>query len=67
MKYCKNCKQNVKPIKKFSWGMFILFLGVFYLIYYFLLKRKSCPMCHSRNFTRKENTKIIKAKINKPT
>jgi len=64
MKYCKNCKQNVQPIKKFSWGLFILFLGVFYLLYYILMKKKSCPICHSRNFEHKHgNEKLIEEKV----
>ena len=62
MKYCKNCKQNVKPKKEFSWLWFILWCfgagvgGIVYLTYYFFIKRKVCPMCKARNFTVKEAT-----------
>jgi len=59
MKYCRNCKQNVQPTKHFSWGLFILFLGVFYLLYYILMKKKSCPICHSRNFEHKHSNKEL--------
>ena len=59
MKYCKNCKQNVQPTKHFSWGLFILFLGFFYTFYYLLMKKKSCPICHSRNFEHKHSNKEL--------
>ena len=49
MKYCNDCKRNVKPSKKFSIGWFIfnclwLIGGVVYIIYYFG-KSKVCPIC----------------------
>ena len=62
MKYCRNCKQNVEPGKKFSWGLFILFLGIFYLLYFMFMKKKTCPMCNSRNFEHKHSNKeLLKA------
>lgn len=45
LKYCPNCKQNVVPSKDFSWIGFIFGFGLFYLGYYFLLKKNRCPMC----------------------
>jgi len=52
IRYCKNCKQKVKPIKKFSWLIFILGLLAFgvgallYLIYYYIIKKSTrCPIC----------------------
>ncbi len=51
MKYCKNCQQKVKPVKKFSWITFLLGCllfgvgGAVYLLYYWILKRKQCPIC----------------------
>jgi sarcosine oxidase delta subunit len=54
MKYCPYCKRMVKPVKKFSWLAFFLCLGVFYLPYYFLFKRKECPFCGARDLLDKE-------------
>ena len=51
MKYCKSCQREVKPVKKFSWPIFILGALLFgvgaivYLLYYWLLKSKQCPIC----------------------
>lgn len=55
MKYCKNCGQNVEPTKKFSIGWFLINClwiigGGVYLLYWLLLKKKTCPICHSNNF-----------------
>jgi len=65
MKYCRNCTQNVQPVKNFSWVWFIVFLGIFYLPYYLLLKKKVCPMCGARNFEHKHsNKRILEDKMN---
>ena len=53
MKYCVHCQRNVKPEKKFSWVAFILCLGVFYLPYYFVFKRKQCPICAGAEFEKR--------------
>jgi hypothetical protein len=51
MKYCKSCEREVKPVKKFSWVIFLLGLlavgvgAAIYLLYYWLLKSKQCPIC----------------------
>ena len=54
MKYCKNCKQNVNPTKKFSIGWFIIncfwIIGGGVYLLYFILKKKTCPICHGNNF-----------------
>lgn len=44
MKYCPECKRNVKPTKNFNWIVFILLGGVFYLLFY-MFKKKRCPIC----------------------
>ena len=54
MKYCKNCKQNVRATKKFSWFWFLAGLVCFgvgamvYLVYYWLKPANKCPMCGSK-------------------
>jgi RNA polymerase subunit RPABC4/transcription elongation factor Spt4 len=52
IKYCKVCNKNVTPIKRFGLTsiIWIILFGVFYLPYYLFLKRKECPMCHSKKF-----------------
>ena len=55
MKYCKNCNQNITPTKKFSILWFLINClwivgGVFYVLYYFMFKKKTCPICNSSNF-----------------
>lgn len=52
MKYCNNCKQLVDPQKKFSTGLLILLLicGVVPGIIYYVVKKKTCPMCNSTNW-----------------
>ena len=54
MKYCLNCKQNVMPSKKFSIGWFLINClwivgGGVYLVYWALLKKKTCPLCGGTN------------------
>jgi RNA polymerase subunit RPABC4/transcription elongation factor Spt4 len=52
-KYCNNCKQNVKPKRKFGIGtalITVLTCGI-YLFFYFT-KPKRCPMCNDRNFSK---------------
>ena len=59
MKYCKNCDQNVKPIKQFSNDWFLINCfwivgsGV-YLLYFIFVKNKTCPICNS-NFEHKHS------------
>lgn len=48
--YCVMCRNKVIPTKNFSF-MFAIFLGVFYLPYYFLFKKKQCPVCGGKIFT----------------
>jgi len=45
--YCSECRQYVKPEKRFSWLAFILLLGIFYLPYYWFIKTPQCPHCGS--------------------
>ena len=48
MKYCDNCKQNVKPYQEFGWCLFFILLcifvipGIIYLVY---PKAYHCPIC----------------------
>lgn len=55
-KWCSLCNRNVVPQKKFNWLLFIvLFLtaiGWFlYLLYYFIIKGKKCPICGNKSFS----------------
>lgn len=47
MRACQFCGQVVSPVKKkFSWLLFIFFLGVPYLVYRVICVRKNkCPLC----------------------
>lgn len=56
-KYCPLCERVVEPVKKkFSWGIFILFLGLPYLIYRILFVRKNrCPVCGTKQLTSVNN------------
>lgn len=46
MKHCTLCNRYIEPQKKFNWALCILFLGVFYLPYYFFFApKKYCPIC----------------------
>jgi cell division septal protein FtsQ len=58
MKYCVECERNVNPRKRFSFAWFIIMCltgigGIVYVLYYALLKRKSCPICGSGRLKRK--------------
>ncbi len=46
-KYCTLCQRYIDPVKKkFSWGVFILCFGIFYLPYRILFVHKNrCPVC----------------------
>jgi len=61
MRWCPFCKQWVKPAKKFSWLAFIVLLGVFYLPYFLLLKRKECPLCGSRDLLLRDDVAAKKS------
>lgn len=55
MKYCSDCCQNVIPTKKFSILWFLvnclwLVGGLVYIVYYFAIKKKTCPICGGSNF-----------------
>ena len=48
MKYCDNCKQNVKPYQEFGCFLFIILLILFVvpgIIYLFWPKASRCPIC----------------------
>jgi len=54
-RYCEICERNIEPQKKFNWIAFlVLFLTgigpIFYVFYYFIFKRKRCPICNGRQF-----------------
>jgi len=63
MKYCKNCTQNVQPTKKFSFMWFIInclwIVGGGVYIIYFIMKKKTCPMCGDTNFEHKHSKEQI--------
>jgi len=55
MRYCLNCKKNVKPQSTINWIVFLLLLiftfgtfGIIYLIVSYFNKR--CPICKARNW-----------------
>lgn len=50
VKYCSLCERQVEPVKKkFSWPIFLLFLGIPYLIYRAIFVRKNrCPICGTK-------------------
>ncbi|MEJ2248777.1 MAG: hypothetical protein P8Y70_02995 [Candidatus Lokiarchaeota archaeon] len=52
MKYCLNCKQMVEPKKDLSMAFLIvlLCLGICPGVIYYVIKKKSCPMCNSNNW-----------------
>jgi len=59
MKYCAACHQNVMPTKKFSIVWFIinclwLVGGIVYVIY-FIMKKKSCPICGNNQLQSKQD------------
>jgi hypothetical protein len=62
MKYCAACHQNVMPTKKFSIVWFIvnclwLVGGIVYVIY-FIMKKKSCPICGNNQLQSKQDNII---------
>lgn len=57
MKYCVSCGQNVQPVKKFSVGWFLFSCltivgGGIYILYWAFFKKKTCPICVSRDFSK---------------
>lgn len=55
LKYCTNCKQNVSPVKRFRWGLFIGggiltagLISLVYLFYFWFQSGKYCPMCKAK-------------------
>lgn len=62
MKYCKNCKQLVKPVKReWSWVVFFLFLGIFYPIYRIFVPANRCPICKGKTLISK--SKAVKENL----
>lgn len=43
--YCPLCKRNVPRKKKFNWLVFIFLCGLFYLPYYWFIKKPECSVC----------------------
>lgn len=59
-KYCKNCKQLVRPVKRdWSWIAFFLCLGMFYPIYRIFVPANRCPMCKSKSLIGKRKAKRL--------
>jgi len=50
MKWCPSCENNVTPKKQFSWLALILLAGIFYLPYYWFIKKPQCPCCGGQSF-----------------
>lgn len=56
VKYCIHCEQGVTPRRKFSKGWCFLGLliwvvpGLLYLMYCFLIRNETCPMCDSNDW-----------------
>jgi hypothetical protein len=50
LRYCTLCKRNVEAKKGFNWLVFIFLLGVPYLLFHMLFKRRRCPMCKSSHY-----------------
>jgi RNA polymerase subunit RPABC4/transcription elongation factor Spt4 len=54
IKYCPLCERKVEPVKKWSWGWFILLWltiagPLIYVLWYFIFARKKyCPMCGTK-------------------
>lgn len=65
MKHCVHCDREVRPIKKFSWGWFLIWCitfvgGIVYIIYYAFFKKKECPICRSKDLRSKPKNKPSK-------
>jgi hypothetical protein len=57
-KYCNFCKQNVEPVKKFSWAWFVLLTfftaigGVIYFMAWAVFGSSNrCPICKGSALT----------------
>jgi cell division protein YceG involved in septum cleavage len=54
VRFCLNCDQLIKPVKKFNTKLFIILLvmaiipGLLYLFVYSLTQKRECPMCGSK-------------------
>lgn len=46
VRYCTVCRRDITPIRPWGWGGFFTF-GLFYLLYYWLMKDKVCPICNT--------------------
>lgn len=69
LKYCQSCGQNVQPIKKFSIGWFLFSCltivgGGIYILYWAFAKKKTCPICGGRDFSKALSPEEI-AQLNK--
>lgn len=48
--WCNLCNRNVIARKKVNWLAVIFLAGIFYLPYYWLIKKKKCPICTGDSF-----------------
>jgi len=55
VKYCPLCQRAVEPVKKWSWGWFLLGVILFgvgaivYVLYYLMFApKKYCPICGTK-------------------
>lgn len=71
IKHCDLCKRDVQPIKKFNWIVFLLLCltgigGIFYILYYWLLKSKNtCPICANTKLTKAKTVETVLDKVRK--
>lgn len=66
--FCPLCNRAIVPEKKFSWGWFLLLCvtgigGIFYLIHYFIFKKKQCPICGNKRLMKAAPEEIDIKKI----
>lgn len=55
--WCNICHRNVVPEKKMNLLIFGLFGGILYLPYYYLFKKKKCPICGNHDFSTAKSEK----------
>jgi hypothetical protein len=53
IQYCPLCERQVEPIKKFSWGWFLVWCltgvgGIFYILWYLVKPKNRCPICRAK-------------------
>jgi hypothetical protein len=49
LRYCSLCKRNVEAVKGFNWLVFIFLLGIPYVLFWMVFKRRRCPVCGGKS------------------